>query len=112
MQSELLGASCSPATDVAAQHCKTQIILPEEKEEEKKEKKEKVHTYFPVKNLWTSYSPFNIISLLVLTHNACFSRAADGGVRWRGAAPERTGSICYALVICEKLELMLLKSIG
>ena len=28
-------------------------------------------------------------------HNACFSRAADGGVGWRGEAPERTGSICY-----------------
>ena len=28
MQSELPGVSCSPATGVAAQHCKTQSILP------------------------------------------------------------------------------------
>ena len=29
-------------------------------------------------------------------HNAWFSRAAEGGVGWRGVAPERTGTICYA----------------
>ncbi|AMO55550.1 hypothetical protein EZMO1_1361 [Endozoicomonas montiporae CL-33] len=31
----------------------------------------------------------------VKPYNAWFSRAADGGVGWRGAAPERTGTICY-----------------
>ncbi|AMO55567.1 hypothetical protein EZMO1_1379 [Endozoicomonas montiporae CL-33] len=27
-------------------------------------------------------------------HTAWFNRAADGGVGWRGEAPERIGTIC------------------